>query len=278
MKATIPYLQGYIVKPYVTFPSGEVFFTDGTNIGITPNQQQCEAYGYTYNKETGTCTAFTPVNKLGESITNTNNNVQGSNNVTETGTNNSYVMGENNTIKGLSRNNVVVGSNNEIANGINNASVFGNFGLAQRQGEIVLGGGGFSGAGTGNAQSSTIALTGTTTDASATSLFVNGDSNTTIITRTSGIFLSFEAVVMGVRTGGSAASGAVNDRISVKVYGLVYTTTVDQSTYDIGKFGTTGGWGAAMQFSGSDMVLQVSGAASMNISWSATLDIYELKV
>jgi len=58
----------------------------------------------------------------------------------------------------------------------------------------------------------------------------------------------------------------------------VYTTTVDQSTYDIGKFGTTGGWGAAMQFSGSDMVLQVSGAASMNISWSATLDLYELKV
>jgi hypothetical protein len=33
-----------------------------------------------------------------------------------------------------------------------------------------------------------------------------------------------------------------------------------------------------MQFSGSDMVLQVSGAANMNISWSATLDIYELKV
>ena len=107
---------------------------------------------------------------------------------------------------------------------------------------------------------------------------MNGDASTTVIARTSGIFLSFEAVVMGVRTGGASGSGAVNDRISVKVYGLVYTTTVDQTTYDIGKFGTTSGWGAAMQFSGSDMVLQVSGAASMNISWSATLNLYELKV
>lgn len=278
MKRTIPYLEGYSIKPYKTDSLGVVSFTDGFNIGIAPNQKQCEAYGYTYDKETGSCRVYKSSLNIGTVIYNQNNNVQGSNNEIEAGTNNSYVMGENNVISGVSRNNIVVGSNHEISHGINNASVFGNFGLAQRQGEIVLGGGGFSGAGTGNAQSSTIALTGTTTDASATSLFVNGDSNTTAIARTSGIFLSFEAVVMGVRTGGDAGSGAVNDRIAVKVYGLVYTTTVDQSTYDIGKFGTTSGWGAAMQFSESDMVLQVSGAASMNISWSATLDLYELKV
>jgi hypothetical protein len=41
-------------------------------------------------------------------------------------------MGESNTVKGLSRNNIIVGSNNEIANGVNNAAVFGNYGLAQR--------------------------------------------------------------------------------------------------------------------------------------------------
>jgi hypothetical protein len=41
-------------------------------------------------------------------------------------------MGESNTAKGLSRNNIIVGSNNEIANGVNNAAVFGNYGLAQR--------------------------------------------------------------------------------------------------------------------------------------------------
>ena len=277
VKKTIPFLKGFEVRPTRTTALGVVAYSDGTN-EITPNQLQCEAYGYTYDKATGTCHAFRYNTNLNRSFSNLSNDVSGVGNTTQTGTNNTYVMGEDNTVSGLSRNNIVVGSNNEIANGINNASVFGNYGLAQREGEKVLGGGGFSGAGVGNAQSSTISLTGTTTDASATSLFVNGDAATTVIARTSGIFLGFEAVVIGVRTGGSAASGAVNDRLAVKVYGLVYTTTVDQSTYDIGKFGTTGGWGAAMQFSGSDMLMQVSGAANMNISWSCTLNLYEIKI
>jgi hypothetical protein len=116
-------------------------------------------------------------------------------------------MGESNTVKGLSRNNIIVGSNNEIANGINNAAVFGNYGLAQRPGEVVIGGGGFSGAGKGYAQSSYITLTGTTTDnATPTSLFVNGDSATTIIARNGNLFTGFEAnTVIGIRTGGSAS-------------------------------------------------------------------------
>ena len=276
-KKTIPFIKGFEVKPLSTTALGTVIFTDGTN-KITPNQLQCEAYGYTYDKASGTCSAFRYNTNLNRAFSNLSNDVSGAGNSTQTGTNNTYIMGEDNTVSGLSRNNIIVGSNNEISNGINNASVFGNYGLAQRQGEKVLGGGGFSGAGVGNAQSSTISLTGTTTDASATSLFVNGDAATTVIARTSGIFLSFEAFVIGVRTGGSSGSGAVNDRLAVKIYGLVYTTTVDQTPLSMGQFGTISGWGAAMQFSGSDMLLQVSGAADMNISWSCTLNLYEIKI
>ena len=277
IKKTIPFLKGFEVKPLNTTALGTVVFTDGVN-RITPNQLQCEAYGYTYDKATGTCSAFTYNTNLDRAFSNLSNDISGTGNTTQTGTNNTLVMGEDNTVAGISRNNIIVGSNNEISNGINNASVFGNYGLAQRQGETVIGGGGFSAAGVGNAQSSTITLTGTTTNASATSLFVNGDAATTVIARTSGIFLSFEAFVIGVRTGGSSGSGAVNDRLAVKIFGLVHATTVDQTPLTMGQFGTISGWGAAMQFSGSDMLMQVSGAANMNISWSCPLNLYEIKI
>lgn len=276
---TIPYLKGYDVKPSSTSPIGIVTFTDGTN-DIIPNQQQCEAYGYTYNQADGTCSTFRYNTNLNRSFSNESNKFQGANNTTETGTNNTLIIGQNNTVKGLSRNNIIVGNENEIANGVNNASVFGNYGIAERDGEVVIGGGGFSGAGVGKAQSSTITLTGTTTDASATNLFVNGDASTTIIARSStSSFQGFEATVIGVRTGGSAASGAVNDRICLRVTGLVFLKAVDQSSTDLGKSGTTGGWAAEVAFSGTnDMLFAVTGAANMNISWSCTLNIYELKI
>jgi hypothetical protein len=181
---------------------GIVSFTDGTN-AVTPNQKQCEAYGYTYDRASGTCKAFTYSASLGKSLNNESNYVRGANNTTETGTNNTHIMGESNTVKGLSRNNIIVGSNNEIANGVNNAAVFGNYGLAQRPGEVVISGGGFSGAGKGYAQSSYITLTGTTTNATPTSLYVNGDSATTIIARNGNLFTGFEANTVGIRTGGN---------------------------------------------------------------------------
>jgi hypothetical protein len=234
-----PYLNGYSVKPASVDSLGIVSFTDGTN-AVTPNQKQCEAYGYTYDRASGTCKAFTYSTSLGKNLNNQSNYVRGANNTTETGTNNTHIMGESNTVKGLSRNNIIVGSNNEIANGINNAAVFGNYGLAQRPGEVVIGGGGFSGTGKGYAQSSYITLTGTTTDATPTSLYVNGDSATTIIARNGNVFTSLVANTVGVRTGGSNVLGAVNDRIFLKTTGIAYADLVNQSSTTIASFGTVG--------------------------------------
>jgi hypothetical protein len=269
-----PYLNGYLVKPASVDSLGIVSFTDGTN-AVTPNQKQCEAYGYTYDRASGTCKAFTYSTSLEKSLNNQSNYVRGANNTTETGTNNTHIMGESNTVKGLSRNNIIVGSNNEIANGVNNAVVFGNYGLAQRPGEVVFGGGGFSGTGKGYAQSSYITLTGTTTDATPTNLFVNGDSATTIIARSKNLFTGFEAKVIGVRTGGVAA-GNDGDRIFKKTEGIVYTTTATQSRTILASFGTVSGWDAQIAISGSDMFLQVTGATDMDISWSCTLNLYEV--
>ena len=90
---SIPYLKGYLVKPSVVTQQGQVIFTDGTN-DITPNQQQCEAYGYIYNKDTGTCSVYTFNQNLGANLINESNYIKGSDNATETGTNNTYIMGE----------------------------------------------------------------------------------------------------------------------------------------------------------------------------------------
>jgi hypothetical protein len=270
-----PFLNGYSVKPATVGGTGIVTFTDGTN-EVTPNQQQCEAYGYTYNKDTGTCRAFTYSTTLQNSLISEGNIIKGQDNIVMMGTGNTHIVGETNLVNGDSRNNIIVGSNNEIANGVNNAAVFGNYGLAQRPGEVVISGGGFSGAGKGYAQSSYITLTGTTTDATPTSLFVNGDSATTIIARSKYLFTGFEANTVGIRTGGINPSGAVNDRILIRTTGLVYTTSVNQSRTTLGHFGTVGTFIANIAFSGSDMLFQVEGATNMDISWSCTLNLYEV--
>tara|TARA_R100001530_G_scaffold92_1_gene148 strand:+ start:187 stop:1020 length:834 start_codon:yes stop_codon:yes gene_type:complete len=274
-------LPGYSIRPSAITASGEVYFTDGT-ITVVPNQPACEAYGYRYDSSTGTCRAFTFSTNLGRNLINENNMVQGAGNVTESGTNNTYIMGEANTVKGDSRNNIIIGNNNEIANGVSTASVLGSYGFAQRDGEVVIGGGGFSGAGKGYAQSSVVTLTGTTTDATATKLFVNGNSSITTIARDANAittsFTGFEANVMGVRTGGTAA-GSVNDRILLRATGIVYEKAPNQSVSTLGSTGTVTGWTAAVGFSGSfDMDFQVTGAANMNISWSCTLNLYEIKI
>ena len=244
---------------------------------VQPNQQQCEAYGYTYNQATGTCTAFNYNTNLETSLSNESNKIQGAGNSTETGTNNTTITGENNTVKGVSRNNIIVGSNNEIANGINNASVFGNYGIALRDGETVLGGGGFNGLGKGYAQNCTFLLSGTTTDAAATSIFVNGDPNTTIIARDVDSYIGFEFNIIAVRTG-CAATGAVGDRAYFKLKGIASRAAIDQTIATESSNGTITGWTTEILLTGSDMTVDVQGAVNMNISWSVTANFYEIKI
>ena len=273
------YRSGFTIKPREVLKSGQVVFTDGRN-DVLPNQADCEAYGYTYNTRTRVCEAYHYSTRTEEAISNENNFIKGDRNRTETATANSIIVGQSNTTKGNNRNGIIIGDSNEIANGVNNASVFGNYGLAERDGEFVVGGGGFNGAGRGYAQSSTITLTGTTTDDTATNLFVNGDPSTTIIARSStSSFQAFEANVIGIRTGGSSALGAVNDRIFLRATGIVYLKADDQSVETLGEFGVTRHWTAEVAFSGTnDMLLQVKGRADMNLSWSATLNLYEMIV
>jgi hypothetical protein len=274
------YRSGFSIKPNKVLRSGQVIFTNGTN-EVTPNQRDCEAYGYNYDVATRTCVAYSYSTRIEPAVSNESNIVRGNKNTTETGTSNTIIMGESNTTKGDNRNNIIIGDYNELANGVKNATILGNYGEAQRDGEIVFGGGAFNGLGVGYGQSSTMSLSGTTTDATLTKLFVNSSSTNTIIARGStSSFQGYDLNVIGVRTGGSAGSGAANDRVFFNTKGIIYLKDNQTSGLTtVASSGTITGWLTAVGFSATnDMHINVKGAADMNISWSATLHLYELKV
>ena len=98
------YLTGYTIKPHSTTPLGSVVFTDGTNTEIQPNQQTCEAYGYTYDRASGMCMAFMYNENLNRNISNENNKNNGSGNTNQLGANTIQVNGTLNTTKGFNNN------------------------------------------------------------------------------------------------------------------------------------------------------------------------------
>ena len=197
---SIPFLTGFTVKPLSVSALGVVSFTDGAR-EITPNQLQCEAYGYTYNKASGTCSIFRFNTNLNRSFNNSNNSTKGSQNVTETGTNNTLIMGESNTVKGFSRNNIIIGSNNEIANGVNNANVFGTFGEATADNSIVLGGNAGSDS-LGKRQAIQLIYGTQTTDGIDAYSYLNGITDSFFVVPENTAIM-FEADILAVRVGGS---------------------------------------------------------------------------
>jgi len=276
--ATIPYLTGFDVKPSTTSPIGVVTFTNG-RIDIIPNQLQCEAYGYTYDKATGTCSIFKFNTNLNKSFSNVSNKLQGTGNTTETGTNNTYIIGENNTVKGLSRNNIVVGNNNEIANGVNNANVFGTLGEATADNSIVLGGNA-SADSLGERQTMTFMYGCQTTDGSTVDAFLNNTTDSYfVVPENTAIY--FQSETLAVRVGGSSGSGAVGDFKSWVERGVVInksgTLSIDRSRTSPADSGSTGNWSPINSFSGTNFRQTVKGKADMTLEWASTIRMTQIK-
>ena len=274
---SIPFLTGFTVKPLSVSGLGVVSFTDGAR-EITPNQLQCEAYGYTYNKASGTCSIFRFNTNLIRSFNNSNNSTKGSQNVTETGTNNTLIMGESNTVKGFSRNNIIIGSNNEIANGVNNANVFGTFGEATADNSIVLGGNASTDI-LGKRQAIQLLYGVQTTGADAVDSYLNGITDSYFVVPENTAIM-FEADILAVRVGGTGA-GAVGDFKTWIETGVVINKSgelsVDSSTISHSNSGSTGGWDAVSTVSGTNYIMSVEGAADKTIDWVSNIRFTQLK-
>jgi len=267
------YLTGHTIKPHTVTAVGEVRFTDGTNTDLGANQVTCEAYGYTYDKASGTCNSFRYNTNLERNISNINNRNNGSGNTNELGSNTIQVNGTNNTTKGFNNNCFINGSNNEIANGIDNATVLGSHGEALRDGEFVVS------SGDGIGQTSIFFLNGTTTDATSTALFVNGDTSVTTIARNPAARVDIYTIdIIAYRTGGSSGSGTAGDRAFFKLQGIVRSNVADEVITTVTANGTVVGWNGTTAYVGDDMQLKVTGVSGMNISWQATARFNEMKI
>ena len=274
---TIPFLKGFDVKPSSTSPTGVVTFTDGTN-PVTPNQLQCEAYGYTYNKQTGTCSTFRFNTNLNRSFSNISNKLQGAGNTTETGTNNTYIIGENNTVKGLSRNNIVVGNNNEIANGVNNANVYGTLGEATADNSIVLGGNVAADL-LGERQSIQVIYGTQTTNGTNTVSYLNNTTDKLLaVPENSAMY--FHADVIALRVGGTG-TGNLGDYASWVERGVIInesgTLSIKRERDAIKSNGTVTNWQPTGIVSGTNFAMRVRGATDVTLEWCSNITFTQIK-
>jgi len=271
------YRKGYTIKPKEISNTGEVTFTDGTN-DVVANQTVCEAYGYTYNKESATCNAFKYSTRINENTNISTNIIGGAKNTLERGSDNVLVIGENNLAKGQNRNIFISGVDNEITNGLNNTSIIGGkLGIAENQGEIVISGGGFNEL-LGMAQTSFIQQSHNTTDATETALLTQY-LPTTYIEKVANSVIGFEANVIGVNTG--VGSGSAGEYGYVQITGAVKFTNGLASTYHQTETAivTSGHSGLSLSAEMKDVTatsfgVHVTGIAGTNIQWTASIKLW----
>tara|TARA_R100001015_G_C4625298_1_gene183790 strand:+ start:540 stop:1388 length:849 start_codon:yes stop_codon:yes gene_type:complete len=276
--ATIPYITGFAIKPAKISGTGVVTFTDGRN-EIVPNQRQCEAYGYTYNPTTRVCEAFKYSSNLSVNLNNENNNVQGSQNVTGVGTNNTYIMGENNEVIDVSRNNILVGSRNQITKQVDNTAVFGTLGEVRDTNSFVIGGNATSDV-LGKRQSVQLLYGGQTTDGATTDSYLNNTTDSFVVVPDNTI-MYFHADCVAVRVGGTSGSGAVGDYKSWVERGVVInksgTLSIERERDTIKGSGTTTGWQPTGAVSGTNFLLQIKGTNNMTLEWALNVTFTQIK-
>ena len=273
------YKKGFNVKPKEINAIGEVTFTDGT-YDFPPNELQCEAYGFTYNKSLGTCSAFNYSNKVAALLDNRTNNVKGG--VAEVGTVNSIINGEGNTLKGSNRNAFITGQECEIPIGLNNSSILGGkMGKVIRQGEMVLGGGSYN-LGAGYTQSSKMQLSGKTTDASAVKLEAQ-DIDDAFITLQTNSVVGYDIFITRLETGGASGTGGQfsyrSNQGAVRVTNTGSIIIYDYATKTIAKKGVNASFSVVDSTTGGvpSVTIEVSDRAAVNNLWSATIYLHEIR-
>ena len=273
------YKKGYNIKPKEVLKTGEILFTDGTN-DVIPNQAACEAYGYTYNAATGTCTAFKYDSTLDRKFNNIHNNVRGG--TTEYGTKNTILNGQQNVTKGNNFNNIINGEKHQIELGAKNANLLaGSYGNIQNQGEVVMAGGGF-GSTLALAQTSFVQQSGNTTDGTQTLLYTQYITNK-YIEKVKNSVIGFEANVIGVNTG--VGEGTAGDYGYVQITGAVTFTnglasTYHQTTTHIVAYGTSGMHITAVMrdATATSFGVAVTGLEETYIQWTAEVKLWQNKI
>ena len=271
------YKKDFKIKPKEVRKDGSVLFTDGTN-NVLPNQLACEAYGYKYDTETGTCVSFKPTIQLDKQLKEPSNTIKGVNNITNKGTSRSIINGTLNTTKGFNENCFINGTSNTINNGINNATITGTYGKSKHTGELTIGGGSFNSV-AGERQYSIVQVSNKA-EGNDKTLYIEGDTvNENEITLPNNSITMYEVFVSGLCTGGS--SGTLGHYKCEHHTGSVLSdddgilTKVAYATEAISSSGTTGVVALKVSTNGI-FSIQVTGTANVNAEWHAVVKLYSL--
>ena len=273
------YKKGYNIKPKEVLRTGEILFTDGTN-NVIPNQAACEAYGYTYNAATGTCTAFKYDSTLDRKFHDIHNNVSGG--VTDNATQNTILNGQQHITKGNNFNNIINGEKHQIDNTIKNSNILGgSLGRLQNQGEVIMAGGGFGNI-LGSAQTSFIQQSGNTEDNTETLLYTQYITNK-YIEKCANSVIGFEIHIVGVNTG--VGAGTAGEYGYIQVLGAATFTNGLASTYHqhqnyLVNSGTSGlHLNARMKdATATSFGVAVTGLAETYIQWTASIRLWTNKI
>jgi hypothetical protein len=274
----VAFIDGYSVKPYTISLQGVVTFTDGS-YQVTPNQIQCEAYGYVYDQARGVCMAYRPLNNLVTQFQNTENKIEGARNLARVGTQNTHILGEKNTVQGDARNNRITGVSNEIANGVNNTNVLGVLGNATTSNSLIIGGNDLSSS-LGERQIIRLMYGKQTTNASSANALLNNTTASFFVIPDNSI-IYFHADTLAVRTGGSSGDGAVGDYASYVERGVVInksgTCTIQRERDTIKTSGDVTNWRVLANVSGTNLNITVRGQTDMTLEWALNINITQIQ-
>lgn len=271
--------KGYKIKPEQILFNGRVVFTDGTN-EVVPNQKACEAYGYTYDRNTGSCVAYIPSVDFDYHINNSSNKSRGDRNKFGEKTFNTNVFGLENKTKGNNQNCIISGSSNEVDRDVNNAIVVGKHGKATHSSEFCIGGGGFNSE-AGLTQYSVLQVSGKTTSVADVDLYIEGDDVADKeITLPANSITTYEIWLSGLVTGGS--SGTPGDYETYEYHGAIRcgnTGTLTHNAKISRLLGRTGSLGTQTIDTSTAYTLkiQIAGQNNVNCSWHAVVKLHTNK-
>ena len=249
-KAPVTPISGFIVAPNGVTALGGVLFVDQQGNQVTPNQVECEAYGYTYNSDSNTCSIFRYNTNLNRVFDNLSNSISGAGNTTETGVGNTQIIGESNTVRNLSRN---IGSISDSTD----ATTF----ISRRK-------------------TSVIELSGVTIDNTSTNLTVQGGDSFINVEKNS--IIGYDIYITRLELGGTSGTAGNysyrNIRGAVKIDDSLTMSFVVGITRNIAKIGVNGTCIMADSTTGGvpSISVNVTDRNNVNNLWSASVTLHEV--
>ena len=282
-------LNGYTLRPENIAPSGQVFFTDGTNSDLLANKQTCEAYGFKYDEALGVCMAFNFNTDLLKSFDTQSVKQTGTRNTIREKVQNTIVTGTQNLIKGYNSNVSVLGSEHTVERDFNNSNILGGSrGTVSRQSEIVLGGGKRAISDSTNAvtfnskrKTSTLELSCVTIDNTATNMTIQGDGESFINVENNSI-IGYDIYITRLELGGT--SGTAGNYSYRNIRGAVKINQTGVMRFEVGfsrnisKVGQNGTCIMADSTTGGIPSISVNVQDRNNVHnlWSASVTLHEV--